>query len=334
MTSLPTLDLRRATSVEQAIAWRLEKPDSRLLGGGTDLIVNLRRGIGDHPGALIDVNGIAEMTAIEGAGAGDGASLRIGAAAKLATLAAHPLVRDRYPVLAQAAGSIAGATHRNMGTLGGNLCLDTRCIFYNQSAWWRASNDHCLKYGGSKCHVAPKSKTCFATFSGDLAPALLVLDAEVEIAGHGGRRSLPLAQLYTRDGRDYLSLGAEEIVCSVTLGTNLGAPPGLRSGYDKIRVRRSIEFPLAGVAVALRREGDLLTDLRVAITGTNPWPVLLEGTDEICGGGLDEAALARFDALVSRQVMAMKTTFTPGHYRRRVAAVLARRLMRRLFDSG
>jgi 4-hydroxybenzoyl-CoA reductase subunit beta len=178
--------------------------------------------------------------------------------------------------------------------------------------------------------VAPKSTTCFATFSGDLAPALLVLDAEVEIAGRGGRRTLPLAELYTRDGRDYLSLGAEEIVCAVSLR----ATPGLRSGYDKIRVRRSIEFPLAGVAVALRREGDRLTDLRVAITGTNPWPVLIEGTDALCGGALDEAVMERFDALVARQVMAMKTTFTPGHYRRRVAGVLARRLTRQLFDSG
>ncbi len=326
MTPLPPLNLRRALSVEQALEWRLENPGSRLLGGGTDLIVNIRRGIGDDPGALIDVNGIAEMTAI----GGDGAELRIGAAAKLATVAAHPVVREHYPVLAQAAGSIAGATHRNMGTLGGNLCLDTRCIFYNQSEWWRASNDYCLKYGGTKCHVAPKSTTCFATFSGDLAPALLVLDAEVEIAGRGGRRSVPLAELYTRDGRDYLSLAEEEFVCSVSARVT----PGLRSGYDKIRVRRSIEFPLAGVAVALGREGDTLTDLRVAITGTNPWPVLLEGTDAVCGGGLDEVALERFDALVSRQVMAMKTTFTPGRYRRRAAGVLARRLVQRLFEVG
>ncbi len=330
MDVLPEFDLIQPKTAEEAVAARGEHPGARPLGGGTDLIVNIRRGIGDDPGALIDVNGIDEMTAIEG----DATSLRIGAAVKLATLAAHPLVREHTPVLAQAAASIAGATHRNMGTLGGNLCLDTRCIFYNQSAWWRASNDYCLKYGGTKCHVAPKSKTCYATFSGDLAPALLVLDAEVEIAGRGGRRSLPLADLYTRDGRDYLSLGAEEIVCAVTLRVPPGATPGLRSGYDKIRVRRSIEFPLAGVAVALARDGDALTDLRVAITGTNPWPVLLEGTDDLCGGGLDEAVLARLDALVSRQVMAMKTTFTPGHYRRRVAAVLVRRLIRRLFDSG
>ncbi len=296
-----------------------------MLGGGTDLIVNLRRGIGDDPGALIDLTGVAELTRIED----DGTSLRIGASVMLAALAAHPLVRDLYPVLAQAAGSIAGATHRNMGTLGGNLCLDTRCIFYNQSEWWRASNDYCLKYGGTKCHVAPKSTTCFATFSGDLAPALLVLNARVEIAGRDGRRSLPLAELYTRDGRDYLALGAEDIVCAVSLR----ASPGLRSGYDKIRVRRAIEYPLAGVAVALARDGDTLTDLRVAITGTNPWPVLLEGTEALCGGPLNDDVMARLDALISRQVMAMKTTFTPGRYRRRAAGVLARRLARRLFAS-
>ena len=325
MDVLPPFELLRATTVDQALEWRLEHPRSRLLGGGTDLIVNTRRGIGDDPGALIDVNGVDEMKTIEG----DGSSVRIGASVKLAALAAHPLVRDRYAVLAQAAGSIAGATHRNMGTVGGNLCLDTRCIFYNQSEWWRASNDYCLKYGGTKCHVAPKSTVCYATFSGDLAPALLVLDGKVEIVGRGGRRWAPLADLYTRDGRDYLSLADEEFVCSVTAN----AAPGLRTGYDKFRVRRSIEFPLAGVAVALGREGGTLTDLRVAITGTNPWPVLLEGTDALRGGGLGEAALARLDALVKRQIMAMKTTFTSGHYRRRAAAVLARRLVQRLFDD-
>jgi 4-hydroxybenzoyl-CoA reductase subunit beta len=217
-----------------------------------------------------------------------------------------------------------------MGTLGGNLCLDTRCIFYNQSEWWRASNDYCLKYGGTKCHVAPKSKVCFATFSGDLAPALLVLDAMVEIAGRSGRRSMPLTDLYTRDGRDHLSLAEEEFVCSVSASVT----PRLRTGYEKIRVRRSIDFPLAGVAVALARDGDTLTDLRVAITGTNPWPVLLEDTDTLCGAGLDAAALEHFDALVMRQVMAMKTTFTSGHYRRRAAGVLAQRLVQRLFEAG
>jgi 4-hydroxybenzoyl-CoA reductase subunit beta len=108
--------------------------------------------------------------------------------------------------------------------------------------------------------------------------------------------------------------------------------PGLRSGYDKIRIRRSIEYPVAGVAVGLRRDGATLRDLRVAFTGTNPRPVLLDGTAELCGGSLDERVLQGLEALVRDQIMAMKTTFTPGHYRRRVAGVLARRLVMKLWD--
>ncbi len=326
MNALPPFKLLQASSVEEVLAWRRQYPGSRILGGGTDLLVNLRRGIGDAPEALIDVTGIGEMNGITG----DAAALRIGAAVTLADLAADPLIREQYPAIAQAAAAVAGPTQQTVATVGGNLCLDTRCMFYNQSQWWRAANGYCLKYNGEKCHVAPKSKVCFATYSGDLAPALLVLGAEVEIAGSDGRRTLPLGDLYTHDGRNYLSLGAQEFVCSVTLR----AAPGLSAAYDKIRVRRSIEFPLAGVAAALSRDGGLLSELRVAFTGTNPGPVLLQGTGELTGGALDGAALERFDGLVSRQLMSMKTTFTSGSYRRRAAGVLARRLVQRLFDAA
>ena len=248
-----------------------------------------------------------------------------------------------YPVVAQAARFIAGPTHRNMGTVGGNLCLDTRCIFYNQSEWWRAANHHCLKTTGEICHVAPKSRgVCFATFSGDLAPALMTLGAEVDLAGPQGARTVPLASLYigyarqdepvteTRgDGKFFLSLRPGEFVAAVRARNT----PGLRSGYDKIRIRRSIEYPVCGVAVALRRDGDTLADLRVAFTGTNPRPVLLDGTAALCGGPLDERVFEGLDDLVRDQIMSMKTTFTPGHYRRRVAGVLARRLVTRLFED-
>jgi 4-hydroxybenzoyl-CoA reductase subunit beta len=228
-----------------------------------------------------------------------------------------------------------------MGTVGGNLCLDTRCIFYNQSQWWRQANNHCLKTTGDICHVAPKSRgVCFATFSGDLAPALMTLGAEVDLIGPAGRRTLPLQQLYIGharhdastegDGKHYLALQPGELVTAV----RARYAPGLRSAYDKIRIRRSIEYPVAGVAVALRREGATLADLRVAITGTNPRPVLLEGTRELCGGGLDDRVLDGLDELVRDQIMSMKTTFTPGHYRRRVAGVLARRLGVRLFEQA
>jgi 4-hydroxybenzoyl-CoA reductase subunit beta len=230
-----------------------------------------------------------------------------------------------------------------MGTVGGNLCLDTRCLFYNQSEWWRSANNHCLKTSGDICHVAPKSRgICFATFSGDLAPALLTLNAEVDLAGPAGKRTIALDRLYIGysrqdqpitetlgDGKYYLALRPGEFVTAVRANNT----PGLRSAYDKIRIRRSIEYPVTGVAVALRRDGDTLADLRVAFTGTNPRPVLLAGTAALCGGALDARVFKGLEDLGRDQIMSMKTTFTPGHYRRRVAGVLARRLVAKLFEG-
>ena len=334
MDALPEWALLRPKTLAEAAQARAANPQARLIGGGTDLLVNIRRGI-EAPAQLIDMTGIAELRSITA----DAASLELGAAVTLAEIAQHPGIGAHYPVLAEAAHSIAGPTHREMGTLGGNLCLDTRCIYYNQSDWWRSANNHCLKTTGEICHVAPKSRgVCFATFSGDLAPALLVLGAEIELTGPAGARCIPLAQLYIGharhdgsggDGKTYLSLKPGEMVARV----RVNAVPGLRSGYDKIRIRRSIEYPVAGVAAALRREGGVLADLRLAFTGTNPRPVLLDGTATLCGGPLDERVFAGLDALVRDQIMAMKTTFTPGHYRRRVAGVLAKRLVTRLFNG-
>ena len=232
----------------------------QLLGGGTDLVVNIRRGIVAPP-VLIDMNRVQELHAIK-------ADEQIARARRLGDAERD---RQRIPqsasiirVVAQAAAHIAGPTHRNMGTVGGNLCLDTRCIFYNQSEWWRDANNHCLKTTGDICHVAPKSRgVCFATFSGDLAPALLTLGAEVDIAGPAGKRTIPLEKLYIGfarqdvpvtetqgDGKYYLSLRPGELVTAVRAKNT----PGLRSAYDKIRIRRSIEYPVAGVAVALRKD--------------------------------------------------------------------------------
>ena len=338
MDALPQFRVLNPATLDEAIAARAAHPESRPLGGGTDLVVNIRRGIVAPP-VLIDMNRVKELHTIKA----DADTLEIGASVRLNELAQHPDVNKHYPGVAWAAGFIAGPTHRSMGTVGGNLCLDTRCIYYNQSEWWRDANQHCLKTSGTMCHVAPKSRgVCFATFSGDLAPALLTLGAEVDIAGPDGKRTIPLEKLYIGfarqdvpvtqtqgDGKYFLSLRPAEIVTGVRASNT----PGLRSAYDKIRIRRSIEYPVAGVSVALKREGDTLSDLRIAFTGTNPRPVLLAGTTELCGGPLDERVFKGIDALVRDQIMPMKTTFTPGHYRRRVAGVLAARLVKKLFES-
>ena len=206
-----------AEHVEEAIAARLKHPGSRFLAGGTDLLVNMRRGIGS-PDLLVDLSGIDELSEIKIGERG----VTIGAGVTIAALARDPVIAGRYRALAQAAAAIAGPGHRVMATVGGNLCLDTRCIYYNQSEWWRSANAYCLKNRGDTCHVAPQGQRCHAAFSGDLAPALLALGAEVDIAGAQGRRRIPLSELYVEDGKAHLALAAGELVVAVHLPA---APP-------------------------------------------------------------------------------------------------------------
>ncbi len=336
MDALHEFDVIRPKTVAEMLAARKAHPASRLIGGGTDILVNIRRGI-EKPPVLIETNEVAELHGI----AANEREIVVGASVKLAELARNAAVLKHYPAIAAAADSIAGPTHRNMGTVGGNICLDTRCIYYNQSEWWRGANAHCLKTElGDMCHVAPKSKgVCFATFSGDLAPAFLLYGGEIDLAGPDGTRTLALADFYigyskqdgsTGDGRTYMAIKPGEIVLRVRAKNT----PGLVSAYDKIRIRKSIEYPVAGVAAGLARKGGTLADLRVAFTGTNPRPVLLEGTADLCGKPLTDATLAALDDLCRDQIMSMKTTFTPGAYRRRVATVMAKRLVKRLWDAA
>jgi 4-hydroxybenzoyl-CoA reductase subunit beta len=334
MDALPEFDVLKPRTVADMLAARRAHPESRFIGGGTDILVNIRRGI-EAPPVLIDTNGVAELKLVRA----DERGLELGASARLAEIAAHAGVARHFAAVAEAAGSVAGPTQRNMGTVGGNLCLDTRCIYYNQSEWWRGANAHCLKTVGAMCHVAPKSKgVCFATFSGDLAPALLLYGAAVDLLGPEGARTLPLAELYighsrqdgsTGDGKRYLALKPGEFV----LGVRAKAAPGAVSAYDKIRIRRSIEYPVAGVGVKLRRDKGVLAELAIAITGTNPRPVLLSGTAALLGRAPDAATYDAIDELCRDQIMSMKTTFTPGMYRRRVATVMAKRLVRRLWEG-
>ncbi len=300
-----------------ALALRREHQASSFLAGGTDLLVNMRHGI-RAPTLLIDLSGIEELARIESGDAG----ARIGACVTLAELARTPMLKERYRALADAAEAVAGPGHRAMGTIGGNLCLDTRCIYYNQSEWWRHANGYCLKHGGDVCHVAPQGQRCHAAFTGDLAPALLALDAQVELAGTKARRRIALAELYVEDGRAHLTLAPDEIVVAVHLPP--AAPP---SAYAKVRVRGAIDYPLAGVAVALASKGGVVKALRIGLTGTNSCPVLLAGTEALLERPLDEKMLQQVEKMVQKQVQPMRTTVASAHYRRLAAAGLARRLM-------
>jgi 4-hydroxybenzoyl-CoA reductase subunit beta len=318
---LPEFQLAQPRTISDAIAAIRARPDGRFVGGGTDLLVNMRRGI-SRASLLVDLSGIDELGEIRS----DERGITIGAGVSIAALARNPTIASQYHAVAQAAGAIAAPNHRNAGTVGGNLCLDTRCIYYNQSEWWRKANSYCLKNRGDVCHVAPQGKRCHAAFSGDLAPALIVLEAEVDIVGAQGHRRIPLAALYVEDGKAHLALAAGELVTGVHLPAN---PPA--SAYEKVRCRGAIDYPLAGVAVAMKLSGDSIASLRVALTATNSRPFLLTDTEAFAGRPVDDQLLKDIDRLVQKQVQPMRTTLAAANYRRVAAAALVRRLTERLF---
>ncbi len=318
---MPSFTLTRPSNVADAVAERHRQIGSRFIAGGTDLLANMRHGLSSPP-VLIDLSSIDELMTIEASGRW----LRVGAGVTIAALGRNRAITSDYRAVAQAAEAVGGPGHRVMGTVGGNLCLDTRCIFYNQSEWWRRSNSFCLKRQGNTCHVAPQGQHCYAAFTGDLAPALLAVGADVEIAGVQGRRRIPLGDMYAEDGQAHLTLADDELVVAVHLP--LKAPP---SGYSKIRVRGAIDYPLAGVAVALSATSGKVESLRIAITGTNSRPFVLAGMNAVVGRAIDEKVLHEIDRLVQKQVQPMRTTIASAHYRRLAAAALAQRLVATLF---
>ena len=311
--------LRSPKSASEVVALLAANPLSRVLAGGTDLMPNLRRGIGS-PDMLLDLSGIEELKQLRR----DGQAWLIGAGVTLQSLASDSQILAELPVLAQSAAAVAGPSHRGVATLGGNLCLDTRCVFYNQSEWWRQSNNYCLKYRGDVCHVAPQGARCHAAWSGDLAPALIALDASIELLGSGGPRSLPLADFYQDDGAKPLQLLPGELVTGVRIPAQA---QGMRCAYRKARVRAAVDFPLAGVAMRLLMSEGVLTELRVALTGTNSQPILIEGSDALCNKAVAADSLAALGKLVQKQVSPMRSTVTASNYRRQVASVLAQRLL-------
>ncbi len=326
MEYMPPFEVLKPSTIDEAVALHGQTPEARFLAGGTDIIPNIRRGI-VAPGALIELSGIAEMQEITQTEDG---GLNIGAGVTLAQLETDPRIAAAYPAIAKAASEVAANSHRNVGTLGGNLCLDTRCVYYNQSEWWRSSNDYCLKHRGEICHVAPKSKRCFAAFSGDVAPTLMIMDATVDLAGPNGRRTIALPDLYQADGAAHLLIGKDEILTAVTLPPN----DGWATGYAKVRVRVSIDFPLAGIAIALKRDGEKLKAIKIAVTGLDSQPITLAGADALANHPFDDALLQSLEGLLPKQIQPMTSTLTPPGYRRRVSGNLIKALAKELFATA
>ncbi len=322
---LPEFQLYQPRSAAQAAAWLAAMPQARLLAGGTDLIPAMQQGLCAPP-QVIELSRARDLENIEFFPDG---GARLGAGAKLARLEAEPELARRFPALAAAVESVASPLQRGLGTLGGNLCLDTRCRWYNQSWSWRRACGFCLKKDGEVCHVAPGGRRCWAAYSGDAAPALLALGAELELAGPGGTRRLPLAGFFSADGARPLRLAAGELLAAVLLP---GESAGWRGAYRKFRVRGSIDYPLAGLALALQIERGRIRQGRAALTAVHPAPVLIAGAEALLAGAdpRDPQLAGELARLARQAAKPLSTSSLTPAYRRDILAVYARRALAEL----
>jgi 4-hydroxybenzoyl-CoA reductase subunit beta len=318
--SLPAFQLLRPKTLDEAVALMVKyKGEVKVVAGGTDLLPSMKQKLFTPP-YVLDLRSISDLRGIRNR---PGNGIEIGALTTLSAIEHSVLVRKDYPVLYDAVRTVASPVLRNMGTIGGNLCLDTRCLWYNQSLLWRKSCGFCLKKDGDLCHVAPGGKFCWATFSGDTPPALLCLRAEIEIAGPDGLRRTPLSEFYVNDGIVRLHLAPNEIVTRVHLPESSA---GWRGSYQKLRVRGSIDYPLAGVAVALRMRMGRVEDARVAITAVNPAPFLVKDVDAHLVGAVPSEELAeQIGELAARTAKPLTTSALTPEYRREMVRVFAKR---------
>jgi 4-hydroxybenzoyl-CoA reductase subunit beta len=318
--SLPQFRLLRPRSVEEAVGYLAKHGGNiRVLAGGTDLIPSMRQKLFE-PEYVLDLRGVSALRGIAPLASG---GVEIGALTTLRTIERSDFLRQHYPVLTEAAATVASPVLRNMGTIGGNICLDTRCLWYNQSLTWRKGCGFCIKKDGDLCHVAPGGTKCWAAFSGDTPPALLCLDAEIEIAGPQGLRRIPLQDFYTGLGDAYRKLQTNELVTRVILPASSADYRGV---YRKLRVRGSIDYPLAGVAVVMKRSNGHVADARIGITAVNPAPLLVKGATELFSGkAIDEALAAAAGDLAAKTAKPLTTSALSPEYRREMIRVFTKR---------
>jgi 4-hydroxybenzoyl-CoA reductase subunit beta len=318
--SLPSFKLLRPRTIRQAINYLAEFGGNvQVLAGGTDLIPSMKQKL-FTPGYIMDIRGIDDIRGIHVV---PGVGVEIGALTPLSAIEDSAFLRRNYRVLHEAATTVASPILRNMGTLGGNICLDTRCVWYNQSLQWRKSCGFCIKKDGDLCHVAPGGTMCWAAFSGDTPPALLCLNAELEIIGPKGIRRLSIKDFYTNLGDAHLKLDPNEMLTRVFLPEESS---GWKGSYMKLRIRGSIDYPLAGVAVAFRKNGGPIEAARVAVTAVNPSPMLVTGAEHaLLGKQPDEHVATVVGELAAKTAKPLTTSGLTPEYRREMIKVFAKR---------
>jgi len=329
MLTLPEFQLLRPGTVSEAVQLLSEHaPHARLIAGGTDILVNMKHRIVTPP-VLVDLSAAGDL---EGVSFDDDGRTIIGAMTRLSDLGAHAGLRSRFPGLSEAIASVAGPQLRNMGTIGGNVCLDTRCVYINQTHFWRTSLGYCLKKDGTVCHVIAGGKRCVAAQSSDSVPILIALDARARLLSVRGTRTIPVEALFKRDGIQHLTVEPDEILTHIELDR-----PGARllTAYRKLRVRQSIDFPALSIAVAVELNLDE-TIKRLAVIGSAlmATPRRVSGLDKIAVG--QQLTVDVLEAVAERafkQCVPLSNIHIDPEWRREMVPVFVRRALNDLHES-
>jgi len=311
---LPKFEYRKPATIKEASAILTDEPASRVLAGGTDLLVNMKHRV-ETPGVLVNIKGVAELDFIRR----ENGAAKIGALTRLKRVFQSPLIADGAAALASAASHVGSYHHQVMGTIGGNLCQQNRCKYFNQSQMWRAARPTCYKAGGEICHVINKKEVCYSTYCGDLAPALLVLDAKVLFSGVNGVREIPLETLFSGNGKAPLELGKGEILTEIMIPETSfdGA-----SAYVKFANRESIDFPIVGAAFWMNVKKQ---EYRAAFTAVDRKPVRARGVEALLSGKpLNEALIEEAIVLAPKEASPVKSSLYSPSYKRSAMGLMLR----------
>ena len=322
MLRLRSFSYHRPAAVRDAVSLLCEYGESAMpVSGGTDLIPNMKHRL-FTPKHLVALKGVPELHGIHE----EGGDLVIGAAESLTAVSSHPSVRLMFTALAEAVGSVAAPQLRNSGTLGGNVCLDTRCTYYNQSQFWRQALGFCLKKDGDVCHVTQVGKKCVAAHSADSPPVLITIGARVELVGPEGARSVPIGDFFLADGIMNSRLEPGEVLTKIRIPL---PAPDLRTSYVKLRQRKAIDFPILTVAVAAEVDpGNRVHKLRGVVNGLGARPRRLTGWDEVAEGEiLTEELIEGLAEQAHKQCRPLENMIVDVDWRRAMVPVYVRRAL-------
>ena len=318
MLTLPELTVHRPGSVAEALRLLAEHSGARVLAGGTDLVPNLKYGMyeTDH---LVALRGLSRELRYVSSSPDE---IRLGALCSIDELSRDPIVLREMPALGEACAQIAGPQLRRMGTLGGNLCLDTRCVYINQTYFWRNALGFCLKKDGTVCHVVEGGRRCVAAASNDTAPVLLALGAAVKVVSPRGERVVPVDEFYLADGVHNTVLAPDELLVEVRVPRQSAR---WKQAFHKLRTRAAVDFPALNLAVAVDVAGTSVRQVRLCVSALAARPALVKGLDDLAGSAADARFAEELGRRAHKQCKPLTNIAIDSTWRREVLPVLVRR---------